>query len=177
MPRWRIDTLYIREFAVSTTSNFGATRYASRTQPYLNIQPCIAVRISHRHGLYFYHRLPRYLTHTRLKELSKISDNIKNHVQSYYHLQPAGGNPNAHLATLTAPTGFDGVLVADVLMNISTRADAMRLFIAWTLFSKCEGGRRPALLPSQIGPMLESISTRGATGTGEHTPVVQCGRC
>jgi hypothetical protein len=107
------------------------------------------------------------------KELSKIRDNIKNHVQSYYHFQPVQHEIlDSELASFATSTSLKNTAATGMLADISTRADAIRSFIAWALLSRCEVGKQPTLLPSEVEPMFEAVSKRSGTGSGKHTPTL-----
>ncbi|KAF2691611.1 hypothetical protein K458DRAFT_3203 [Lentithecium fluviatile CBS 122367] len=93
------------------------------------------------------------------KEVSRIRDNIKNHVQNFYHYQPVrGGIGSSELTALAAATNLDAAVVEAMLVNTSTRGDTIRLFIAWAVLSRCEGLRQLTLLPLELAPVLEAIS-------------------
>lgn len=102
------------------------------------------------------------------KEVSKIRDNIKNHVQNFYHYQPVHrGIGGAELTALAAATNLDPSVVETMLANPSTRSDTIRLFIAWAILSRCEGQRQPTLLPCELAPILETVAGQGGKDNGE----------
>jgi hypothetical protein len=106
------------------------------------------------------------------KELSKIRDNIKNHVQTYYQFQPvSGGIVNSELAALATATGLDTTVITAMLVTPSMRGDIMRLFIAWSVLSRCEEGRQPTLLPLELVAMLEALSKNKGRDNGEYISV------
>jgi hypothetical protein len=104
-------------------------------------------------------------------DISKISNAIKNHVQSYYHnsrvtpglidyddLHALGSNLPISVGTLTTLLG-----------NAATREIALRFIIAWVLVSKLQPSKDPSksLLPSELAQCYQVIATgdRGYQGT------------
>jgi hypothetical protein len=104
-------------------------------------------------------------------DISKISNAIKNHVQSYYHtsrispglidyddLHALGPNLPISVGTLTTLMG-----------NAATREIALRFIIAWVVVSRLQPSKDPAksLLPSEVAQCYQTISTgdRGFQGT------------
>ncbi|CAN9194361.1 unnamed protein product [Alternaria alternata] len=96
-------------------------------------------------------------------DVSKISNAIKNHVQSYYHtsqvnpglidyddLQALGSNLPISVGTLTTLLG-----------NTATREIALRFIIAWVVVSKIQPSKEPSktLLPSEVADCYQAIST------------------
>jgi hypothetical protein len=96
-------------------------------------------------------------------DVSKISNAIKNHVQSYYHtsqvnpglidyddLQALGSNLPISVGTLTTLLG-----------NTATREIALRFIIAWVVVSKIQPSKDPSktLLPSEVADCYQAIST------------------
>ncbi|CAI9628657.1 hypothetical protein GT037_001948 [Alternaria burnsii] len=95
-------------------------------------------------------------------DVSKISNAIKNHVQSYYHtsqvnpglidyddLQALGSNLSISVGTLTTLLG-----------NAATREIALRFIIAWVVISKVQPSKDPSktLLPSEVADCYQAIS-------------------
>jgi hypothetical protein len=104
-------------------------------------------------------------------DISKISNAIKNHVQSYYHtsrispvlinyddLHALGPNLPISVGTLTTLMG-----------NTATREIALRFIIAWVVVSRLQPSKDPSksLLPSEVAQCYQTISTgdRGFQGT------------
>jgi hypothetical protein len=104
-------------------------------------------------------------------DVSKISNAIKNHVQSYYHtsrispglidyddLHALGSNLPISVGTLTTLMG-----------NAATREIALRFIIAWVVVSRLQPSKDPSmsLLPSEVAQCYKTISTgdRGFQGT------------
>jgi hypothetical protein len=102
------------------------------------------------------------------KELSKIRDNIKNHVQTYYHFQLLPGEvASSELAAFATATGLEATAIAAMLANTSMRGDIMRLFIAWAILSRCEEGQHPTLLPPELAFLLQTMSRRDHRDRGK----------
>ncbi|KAF1831721.1 hypothetical protein BDW02DRAFT_40076 [Decorospora gaudefroyi] len=111
------------------------------------------------------------------KEVSKIRDNIKNHVQTYYHFQPGpGGIQSSDLAALATATNLNETVIEAMLVGTSMRGDAIRLFIAWAILSRCETGRHPTLLPLGLESILETMARKNLRGSGKYllTALAQC---
>jgi hypothetical protein len=104
-------------------------------------------------------------------DISKISNAIKNHVQSYYHtsrispslidyddLHALGPNLPITVGTLTTLMG-----------NTATREIALRFIIAWVVVSRLQPSMdlSKSLLPSEVAQCYKSILTgdRGFQGT------------
>ncbi|KAH8641386.1 hypothetical protein IG631_04327 [Alternaria alternata] len=104
-------------------------------------------------------------------DVSKISNAIKNHVQSYYHtsqvnpglidyddLQALGSNLPISVGTLTTLLG-----------NTATREIALRFIIAWVVVSKIQPSKDPSktLLPSEVADCYQAISTGDRSFQGQ----------
>lgn len=102
-------------------------------------------------------------------ELSKIRDNIKNHVRSYYHFEAirAGDINVSGLAGIATATGLRSSAVADLLSNPPTRSEAIRLFIAWVALSKCEDNTNPSLLPEELSNLAVQIPGKDGQNAGK----------
>ncbi|KAI4917188.1 hypothetical protein J4E90_003695 [Alternaria incomplexa] len=103
-------------------------------------------------------------------DVSKISNAIKNHVQSYYHtnrvnpglidyedLHALGPGLPVSVGTLTTLIG-----------NAATREIALRFIIAWVIVSKLQPSKDPSksLLPSEVAQCYQAVATgdRGYQG-------------
>ncbi|KAI4689750.1 uncharacterized protein J4E84_003930 [Alternaria hordeiaustralica] len=103
-------------------------------------------------------------------DVSKISNAIKNHVQSYYHtsrvnpglidyedLHAIGPGLPVSVGTLTTLIG-----------NAATREIALRFIIAWVIVSKLQPSKDPSksLLPSEVAQCYQAVATgdRGYQG-------------
>ncbi|KAI4628199.1 hypothetical protein J4E80_002337 [Alternaria sp. BMP 0032] len=103
-------------------------------------------------------------------DVSKISNAIKNHVQSYYHtsrvnpglidyedLHALGPGLPVSVGTLTTLIG-----------NAATREIALRFIIAWVIVSKLRPSKDPSksLLPSEVAQCYQAVATgdRGYQG-------------
>jgi hypothetical protein len=95
------------------------------------------------------------------KEVSRLRDNIKNHVRTYYRFDPVGhiDIPHAQLAGLAAATGISTAILAESLLNPAKRDSALRLYLAWAILSRCEGNRLPSLLPGEIAALTAAVPT------------------
>ncbi|PZD27223.1 hypothetical protein A1F96_06919 [Pyrenophora tritici-repentis] len=96
-------------------------------------------------------------------EISKISNAIKNHVQSYYHINRISPNLIDHndLHTLGSDLPISVGTLATLISNATTREVALRFIIAWVIVSKLQSAKDPAksLLPTEIAPCLQMIDS------------------
>jgi hypothetical protein len=103
-------------------------------------------------------------------DVSKISNAIKNHVQSYYHtsrvnpglidfedLHALGSGLPVSVGTLTTLIG-----------NSATREIALRFIIAWVIILRLQPSKDPSksLLPSEVAQCYQAVATgdRGYQG-------------
>jgi hypothetical protein len=103
-------------------------------------------------------------------EISKISNSIKNHVQSYYHADRV----NAALLDLDDIQALGRDLpvsvgtISTLLGNTATREIALRFCIAWVVCSRILPGAdsRTSLLPLEVANCSEKIANmhNGSTG-------------
>jgi hypothetical protein len=104
-------------------------------------------------------------------DISKISNAIKNHVQSYYHTSRISPGlidyDDLHAFGPTLPISV-GTLTT-LMGNAATREIALRFIIAWVVVSRLQPSKDPAksLLPSEVAQCYQTISTgdRGFQGT------------
>ncbi|KAG9188089.1 hypothetical protein G6011_02012 [Alternaria panax] len=82
----------------------------------------------------------------------KIRDSIKNHVRTYYHLSvvPVARINQANMGELAIATGTSSAMLASMLSDTSTRAETLRLILAWIMLSRCTGERNESLLPGEL---------------------------
>ncbi|KAE8828154.1 hypothetical protein PTNB73_06611 [Pyrenophora teres f. teres] len=96
-------------------------------------------------------------------EISKISNSIKNHVQSYYHINRISPNLIDHndLHKLGSGLPISVGTLATLLSNATTREVALRFIIAWVIVSKLQPSKDPtkSLLPTEIAPCLQMIDS------------------
>lgn len=94
-----------------------------------------------------------------IDDISKIRDNIKNHVRTYYHSDPvsAAEIDEAALQDIAAAAGISTYVLVGTLLNSSTRNDAIRLVVGFTILSRCDGERTSSLLPHQLVGLATSI--------------------
>ncbi|RMZ68081.1 cell wall integrity and stress response component [Pyrenophora seminiperda CCB06] len=96
-------------------------------------------------------------------DVSKISNAIKNHVQSYYHNNRI--NPNlidqSDLHTLGSNLPISVETLTTMMSNATTREVALRFIIAWVIVSKLQPSEDPtkSLLPTEIALSLQTIDT------------------
>ncbi|KAF3004427.1 hypothetical protein E8E13_010399 [Curvularia kusanoi] len=102
-----------------------------------------------------------------INDLSKIRDNIKNYVRTYYHSGPiSAGNINEPgLRDLAALTGTSAATVVSVLSNPTTRDHALRLIVGFVILTRCTGERSPSLLPSDV----VALSASTLANNGSHS--------
>jgi len=104
-------------------------------------------------------------------EISKISSSIKNHVQSYYHVDRV----NAALLDLDdiQAMGYDlpvsAGMISTLLGNTATREIALRFCIAWVVCSRILPGTdsSTSLLPLEVAKCSEKIAGVQMGSTGE----------
>jgi hypothetical protein len=94
--------------------------------------------------------------------LSKLRDNIKNHVKSYYHTDPvpATAMKESMVSELAALTGLRPSTLLGMFVNPSTRQAAIRLYIGWVATTRCSGDRYPSLLPDEIARLTVNMPGR-----------------
>ncbi|RYN48904.1 hypothetical protein AA0118_g11629 [Alternaria tenuissima] len=99
----------------------------------------------------------------------KLRDNIKNHVRTYYHLSPipAASVSQAHMGQLATATGTSSARLASMLSNTSTRAETLRLILAWIVLSRCTGGRDESLLPRELAAIDMVIPGKDGSNTAQ----------
>lgn len=113
----------------------------------------------HSHNQNLDHLLPQPVEdNTIAREVSKLRDNIKNHVHTFYQF-PASQEriKSSQLADLTTATNTSAAVLADMLSSNTMWADAVRLFIAWSILSRCDSTRQPTLLPADLASVLDTI--------------------
>lgn len=92
-------------------------------------------------------------------DLSKIRDNIKNHVRTYYHSGqiPATEVNDAGIREIATLTGVSAAVFVNALSNPSTRDNALRSIVASVILTRCTGERSPSLLPGELAGLITSI--------------------
>ncbi|KAI4648334.1 hypothetical protein J4E93_004746 [Alternaria ventricosa] len=97
-----------------------------------------------------------------------IRDNIKNHVREFYHVSPvpAASINQASMRELAIATGTSSSVLASMLSNISTRAETLRLIVAWSVLSRCTGERVESLLPGELAPLASAVPGRDGKNAG-----------
>ncbi|KAJ4310326.1 hypothetical protein N0V94_008507 [Neodidymelliopsis sp. IMI 364377] len=97
-------------------------------------------------------------------DLSKIRDNIKNHVRTYYHSGhvSAVDISESGIREIAAITDSDTTVIVDALLNASTRDAALRSLVGSVILTRCTGERSPSLLPDKLDELLSYISLNGS---------------
>jgi hypothetical protein len=82
-------------------------------------------------------------------ELSKIRDNVKNHVRSYYHSDVVSAREidMEALQNIAHDVGHVASQLSRLLLGPSTRYDAIRLVVCCTILTKCDEEHDKSLLP------------------------------
>lgn len=108
-------------------------------------------------------------------EISKISNAIKNHVQSYYHTGRV--NPalidNTDIETLGSDMPLSTGTLITLLENTTTRDIALRFCIAWAIVPKIQIRHRQSdgFLPVEISECLRCISSTADRSQGRLTVI------
>lgn len=95
-------------------------------------------------------------------EFSKLRDNIKNHVQSFYitgPIDPQSLNRGV-LREVSRDAGIQFSKLQDLLVNRTSRNSALRLCIGWMILSRCDG-KGPvdtSLLPDEAAAVAALMS-------------------
>ena len=95
-------------------------------------------------------------------EFSKVRDNIKNHVQSFYitgPIDPQSLNRGV-LREVSRDAGIQFSKLQDLLVNRTSRNSALRLCIGWMILSRCDG-KGPvdtSLLPDEAAAVAALMS-------------------
>lgn len=92
-------------------------------------------------------------------DLSKIRDNIKNHVRTYYHSGPisAADINEADIHDIAALTGSSAATIIKALSNSVTRDNALRSIVGSVILTRCTVERSPSLLPNEVAALSASI--------------------
>ena len=98
-------------------------------------------------------------------DLSKIRDNIKNHVRTYYHSGPisAADVNEAGIRDIAALTGSSAAVLVSALSNPSIRDSALRSIVGLSILTRCTGERFPSMLPSEVAALATSISVNNGS--------------
>ncbi|KAJ4365463.1 hypothetical protein N0V95_000398 [Ascochyta clinopodiicola] len=94
-------------------------------------------------------------------DLSKIRDNIKNHVRTYYHSEPisAADINEAGIGDIATLMGINSTILVGALSTPSSRDTALRSIVASVILARCTGRGKPSLLPSELASLSSSIPT------------------
>ncbi|KAF3033088.1 hypothetical protein E8E12_003753 [Didymella heteroderae] len=92
-------------------------------------------------------------------DLSKIRDNIKNHVRTYYHSGPtsAADMNEAGIRDIAALTGANAAVIVKMLADPLTRDSALRSIVGSVMLTRCTEERSPSLLPNDVAALSASI--------------------
>ncbi|XPS80106.1 hypothetical protein M3J09_012067 [Ascochyta lentis] len=84
--------------------------------------------------------------------LSKIRDNIKNHVRTYCHSGPisAADINETDIRDIATSMGTSVAALVGAISNPSSRDNALRSIVASVILARCTGERNPSLLPSEL---------------------------
>ena len=98
-------------------------------------------------------------------DLSKIRDNIKNHVRTYYHSGPVSTADinEVGVRDIAALTGTSAAVLVKALEDPLTRDNALRSLVSSVILTRCTGERSPSLLPNDVAALSASIPA--STGT------------
>jgi len=93
------------------------------------------------------------------RDLSRIRDNINNHVRTYYHSGPISATDvnETGIRDIAAATGTSAAVVVKALADPTNRDKALRSIIAAVILTRCTGERSPSLLPNDVAAMSASI--------------------
>lgn len=142
-------------------SEAGASVPHQDKQPVVNVQPLDNANLTTRT---VENNLPQPLEDNAIAgEISKISNLIKNHVQSYYHSARVGAG-TVDLDALQALA--DGLSTSietlnAMLTNPATREAALRLCIAWVIVPRIQFGGDPRItfLPPEAANCINSMTS------------------
>lgn len=101
-------------------------------------------------------------------EVSKIRDNIRNHVRTYYH---SNGIADEHLNTsqldlLGTATGVSSSTLVVALVDPSTRTQAICVLVAWTILARAGPESPSSLLPAVLSPLASIFADDGEMNQG-----------
>lgn len=98
-------------------------------------------------------------------ELSRIRDNIKNHVRTYYHSGPisAADINEVGIRDVAALTGVSAAALGKALEDPLVRDNALRSIVSSMILTRCTGERSPSLLPNDVAALSASIAASNGT--------------
>lgn len=104
-------------------------------------------------------------------ELSRLRDNINNHVQSFYVTSAVDPNSvdQANLLELSAATGVSTAKLEDMFLDPHTRITAIRLYLAWVILSRC-GTQKisgSSFLPGEVAAFAALLSANDSRSDGK----------
>ena len=106
-------------------------------------------------------------------QLSKIRDNIKNHVRTYYHSGPitSADLNDASIRDVAALTGSSPAILVNALSNPSTRDNALRAIVGSVILTRCTGERTPSLLPTELAAISATIQVDSGNNRKSASPI------
>ena len=98
-------------------------------------------------------------------DLSKIRDNIKNHVRTFCHSRPisAADINEVGIQEIAALTSLSAAELIIALSDPVKRVNALRAILAAVILTRTTGDRSPNLLPSNLSALSTSISAQHST--------------
>ncbi|UPX13349.1 uncharacterized protein EKO05_0003862 [Ascochyta rabiei] len=94
-------------------------------------------------------------------DLSKIRDNIKNHVRTYYRSGPISATDvnEAGIRDIATLMRINSAVLVGALSTPSSRDNALRSIVASVILARCTGRGKSSLLPSELAGLSSSIPT------------------
>ncbi|KAJ4987571.1 hypothetical protein SVAN01_06884 [Stagonosporopsis vannaccii] len=93
-------------------------------------------------------------------DLSKIRDNIKNHVRTFYQSGPisAAEISEVGIRDIAESTNISAAVLVNALSDPTKRDNALRSILAAVILTRTTGDRNPNLLPGDLSNLSTSIS-------------------
>ncbi|KAH7079499.1 hypothetical protein FB567DRAFT_449551 [Paraphoma chrysanthemicola] len=110
-------------------------------------------------------------------EVSKISNSIKNHIQSYYHTGRVSSGvldlDDIHAIGDDMP--ISAGTLSTLLGNTGTREIALRFCIAWVICTRIQTSATPSMsfLPAELAALSRNIGTTRPSSSGKLLSVLQ----
>lgn len=110
-------------------------------------------------------------------DLSRIRDNINNHVRTYYHSGPVPATDinEAGIRDIAASIGTSASVIIKALADPAIKDKALRSIIASVILTRCTGERSPSLLPNDVAAMSASIPVSNGNNRKLHSVVESLG--
>lgn len=102
-------------------------------------------------------------------ELSKIRDNMKNHVRTYYHAAQVSlaQIDEKAIESLALATGISASVLASALANPKQRPVMIRLVLAWVILPRITGEKFSCFLPSDVAGLIASLPGKSGSSACE----------